>query len=254
MDLNLAGKTAVVTAASGGIGGAVVRTLIAEGARVLGADRVVSDELKRSGAVTVEADLLTDDGVDGLRWAAESEFGHVDLLVNGVGGLAGLDLGGLPDLADETWRRAFELNFFSGVRITRALLPLLRESVVNVSTSVAHWPASGPHWYGASKAALTAFGKGLADELGPRGIRVNTVSPALIRTPLWDEYGPRVSQARGGDFQRLMSDLPDQINVTLGRWGTPQEVANVIVFLSSPAAAYVTGSDYVIDGGLLKVL
>ncbi|MEU6726332.1 SDR family oxidoreductase [Nonomuraea wenchangensis] len=254
MDLQLAGKTAVVTAASGGIGGAVVRTLIAEGVRVLGADRTVSDQLKQTGAVTVEADLLTGDGVEELRRAAESELGGVDLLVNGVGGLAGLDLGALPDLTDETWQRAFELNFLAGVRITRALLPLLREAVVNVSTSVAHWPSSGPHWYGASKAALSAFSKGLADELGPRGVRVNTVSPALIRTPLWDEYGPRVSQARGEEFEQLMSDLPGQINVTLGRWGTPQEVANVIVFLGSPAAGYVTGSDYVIDGGLLKVL
>ncbi|RFS82304.1 SDR family oxidoreductase [Actinomadura spongiicola] len=254
MDLHLAGKTAVVTAAGGGIGGAVVRTLIAEGARVLGADRAVSDQLKRSGAVTVEADLLTADGIEELRRVADSELGGVDLLVNGVGGLAGLDLGALPDLSDETWQRAFQLNFFSSVRITRALLPSLREAVVNVSTSVAHWPATGPHWYGASKAALTAFSKGLADELGPRGIRVNTVSPALIRTPLWDEYGPRLSQSRGGDFQQLMNDLPDQVNVTLGRWGTPQEVANVIAFLGSPAAGYVTGSDYVIDGGLLKVL
>ncbi|MFD0413150.1 SDR family NAD(P)-dependent oxidoreductase [Streptomyces sp. NPDC127108] len=254
MDLQLKGKTAVVTAASGGIGGAVVRTLIAEGVKVLGADRTVSAELKDTGAVTVEADLLTPEGVEELRRVAEREWGHVDLLVNGVGGLAGLDLGPLPDLDDATWQRAFELNFFGTVRITRALVPLLRESVVNVSTSVAHWPASGPHWYGTSKSALTAFGKGLADELGPRGIRVNTVSPALIRTPLWDEYGPRVSQARGADFQQVMTDLPDQIKVTLGRWGTPQEVANVIAFLSSPAASYVTGSDYVIDGGLLKVL
>ncbi|MEV4160479.1 SDR family NAD(P)-dependent oxidoreductase [Nonomuraea dietziae] len=254
MDLQLAGKTAVVTAASGGIGGAVVRTLIAEGVTVLGADRTVTNQLKQTGAITVEADLLTPEGVEQLRQVTESELGGVDLLVNGVGGLAGLDLGGLPDLSDSTWQRAFELNFFSTVRITRTLLPSLREAVVNVSTSVAHWPASGPHWYGASKAALTAFGKGLADELGPRGIRVNTVSPALIRTPLWDEYGPRVSQARGADYQQLMTDLPEQINVTLGRWGAPQEVANVIVFLASPAAGYVTGSDYVIDGGLLKVL
>ncbi|MFE3073099.1 SDR family NAD(P)-dependent oxidoreductase [Streptomyces sp. NPDC059247] len=254
MDLRLAGRTAVVTAAGGGIGGAVVRTLLAEGARVLGADRTVTEELEATGALTVEADLLTPEGVEEVRRTAEERFGHVDLLVNGVGGLAGLDLGGLPDLDEATWQRAFELNLFASVRITRALLPLLRESVVNISTSVAHWPASGPHWYGTSKAALTAFGKGLADELGPRGIRVNTVSPALIRTPLWDEYGPRVSQATGGDFRELMTDLPEKINVTLGRWGTPQEVANVIVFLSSPAASYVTGSDYVIDGGLLKVL
>ncbi|WP_052423899.1 SDR family NAD(P)-dependent oxidoreductase [Nonomuraea candida] len=146
MDLRLTGKTAVVTAASGGIGGAVVRTLIAEGARVLGADRTVSEQLKRSGAVTVEADLLTGDGVAELRRAAESELGGVDLLVNGVGGLAGLDLGALPDLTDETWRRAFELNFFAGVRITRALPPRLPGRRLRHRQRLRHRrrPAEGP--------------------------------------------------------------------------------------------------------------
>jgi NAD(P)-dependent dehydrogenase (short-subunit alcohol dehydrogenase family) len=134
MDLQLTGKTAVVTAAGGGIGGAVVRTLVAEGARVLGADRAVTPELKAIATHTVEADLTTAEGAERLRQAAEGELGHVDLLVNGVGGLAGLRVAGLPDLDDDTWQRAFELNFFSMVRVTRALQPLLREAVVNISS------------------------------------------------------------------------------------------------------------------------
>ncbi|MFI6299352.1 SDR family NAD(P)-dependent oxidoreductase [Nonomuraea sp. NPDC050790] len=255
MNLQLAGKTAVVTAASGGIAGAVVRTLVAEGARVLGADQTVTSALKETGAATVEADLTTPQGVEELRRAAESELGGVDLLVNGVGGLAGLPVAGLADTEDETWFRAFELNFYATVRVTRALQPLLRHAVVNVSTGVARWPTSGPNWYGSSKAALSHFGKGLADELGPRGIRVNTVSPGLIKTPLWEEYGPRLSAARGqADSEKFLTDLPAVANVTLGRWGTPQEIANLIVFLGSPAAGYITGVDYIVDGGAEKVI
>src|SRR6476469_5815348 len=129
MDLHLAGKTAVVTAAAGGIGGAVVRTLVAEGARVLGADRSITPELRAAGAATVEADLTTADGVEKLRKVADATFGGVDLLVNAVGGLAGMPVTGLADMTDGTWKKAFELNFYSTVRVTRALLPHLQAAV-----------------------------------------------------------------------------------------------------------------------------
>ncbi|MFE0421337.1 SDR family NAD(P)-dependent oxidoreductase [Streptomyces sp. NPDC058953] len=254
MDLQLAGKTAVVTAASGGIGGAVVRTLLGEGVRVLAADVAVSTELKESGAVTVEADLLTEEGVEALRRAAEAEFDGIDLLVNVVGGMSGLDITDFSAITDETWERAFRLNFYSSVRITKALESRLRESVVNVSSSVARWPGQGPYYYGSSKAALTAWAKALADEYGKRGIRVNTVSPGLIRTPLWDEYGPKVSAEYGMEFDEFATQITTLAQVTAGRWGTGQEVADLIVFLSSPVAGYITGADYLIDGGMQKVL
>ncbi|MEU3602606.1 SDR family oxidoreductase [Streptomyces sp. NPDC006798] len=254
MDLQLAGKTAVVTAASGGIGGAVARTLLDEGVRVLAADVAVSGPLKESGAVTVEADLTSVEGVEALLRAAEAEFDGVDLLVNVVGGMAGLDITQFSGVSDETWDRAFRLNFYSSVQVTKALEPLLRESVVNVSSSVARWPGQGPYYYGSSKAALTAWAKALADEYGKRGVRVNTVSPGLIRTPLWDEYGPKVSAEYGMDFAEFATEITTLGHITAGRWGTPQEVANLIVFLSSPAAAYITGADYLIDGGMQKVL
>lgn len=256
MELGLSGKTAVVTAASGGIGGAVVQTLIEEGARVLGADLAVSAELKDSGALTVETDLTTEEGLEGLKSAVEAEFDGVDLLVNGVGGLSDHPLGKLDEIDDEVWRKAFELNFFAPMRTTRVLQDRLREAVVNVSTSVARWPNTGPSFYGASKSALRNLSKGLADELGARGVRVNTVSPGLIRTPLWNEYGPRLRDSYGMDMdmEEFLDGLPLLAGVTAGRWGTPQEVANLIVFLGSPAAGYITGQDYLIDGGAEKVV
>lgn len=256
MELGLSGKTAVVTAASGGIGGAVVQTLIEEGARVLGADLAVSAELKDSGALTVETDLTTEEGLEGLKSAVEAEFDGVDLLVNGVGGLSDHPLGKLDEIDDEVWRKAFELNFFAPMRTTRVLQDRLREAVVNVSTSVARWPNTGPSVYGASKSALRNLSKGLADELGAQGVRVNTVSPGLIRTPLWNEYGPRLRDSYGMDMdmEEFLDGLPLLAGVTAGRWGTPQEVANLIVFLGSPAAGYITGQDYLIDGGAEKVV
>ncbi|MEU4834425.1 SDR family oxidoreductase [Streptosporangium sp. NPDC023615] len=253
MDLQLSGKKAVVTAAGGGIGGQVVRTLIAEGATVLGADIEISPALKESGALTVQADLTAPEGVERLRQAAESELGQVDILVNLVGGLTGLPVASLGDIDDAAWQRAFELNLFSTVRVTRTLLDLLRESVVNLSSSVARWPSTGPHWYGTSKAAVTVLGKGLAEELAPRGIRVNTVSAGLIRTPLWDEYAPRLAKSYGFETDDFIANLPALAQVALGRWGKAEDVANLIVFLSSPAAGFITGGDYVIDGGAEKI-
>jgi NAD(P)-dependent dehydrogenase (short-subunit alcohol dehydrogenase family) len=254
MDLELTGKTAVVTAAGGGIGGAVVRTLVAEGARVLGADRAVTPELKAAATHTIEADLTTAEGAERLRRAAETELGHVDVLVNGVGGLAGLPVAGLTELDDDTWQRAFELNFFSMVRITRALQPLLRGAVVNISSISGRQAWGSPQWYGAAKAAMTHLSKGLADELAPQGIRVNAVSPGIIKTPLWSEYGPRHAARGTQPTEEFLDGLPAAIRVALNRFGTAQEVANLVVFLASPAASYITGADYLIYGGTEKTV
>lgn len=256
MDLGYAGKSVVVTAAGRGIGAATARTFLAEGARVLGADLNVSAELKESDALTFEGDLTTQEGAKLLAQRAAEEFPDgVDVLVNGVGGLAGMPITGLDGLTEEVWQRGFDLNLNSAVRVTRELLPQLRESVVTIASSVGRWPSQGPYFYASSKAALRAWSKSLADDLGPRGIRVNSVSPGLITTPLWDEYGPRLSKEWGVEsFEQFAEEFPAMAHVTSGRWGTPQEVANLIVFLGSPAASYITGADYLIDGGMEKVL
>lgn len=180
MELNLAGKTALVTGASRGIGLATVRTLTEEGVRVVGVARTPTPELEKTGALAMSADLSTDEGVRQMADRALAELEGVDLLVNNVGGGDAIDLAGFLDIDDAQWASIFDLNLFSAVRASRAVLPSLLErrgAIVNISSINSRLPAAGPVAYSAAKAALTAVGKSLSEEFGPRGVRVNTVSP-----------------------------------------------------------------------------
>ncbi|MCX5380586.1 oxidoreductase [Streptomyces sp. NBC_00091] len=261
MKLGLHSKTAIVTGAGRGIGLATVRALLEEGVRVLGAARTITPELAASGAVPVSADLTTPAGVAALVEAADAELGGVDLLVNNVGG--GPDTGrltGFLDTDDAQWAGYLDVNLYSTVRVTRAVLPGLLErrgAIVNVSSVNSRLPASGPVAYSAAKAALTALGKSLAEEFGPRGVRVNTVSPGVVRTAIWEDpegFGGKVAQAAGVDHAAFLKGIPEAFRITTGRITEPQEVASLIVFLLSEAAANITGADYVVDGGTLKTV
>ncbi|MCD7439732.1 SDR family oxidoreductase [Streptomyces lincolnensis] len=243
MNLNLTSKTAVVTGAGRGIGLAIVRTLITEGVRVLGAARTITPELKETGALTFSADLGTADGVTALIDSALAELGGIDLLVNNVGG--GETVPGFLETDDAQWSRFLDLNLLSTVRATRAALPSLierRGAIVNISSVVARQPGSGPAPYGAAKAALTSLGKSLAEEFGPQGVRVNTVTPGVTRTSMLDQQA------------ELLQQMPQALNITSGRVNEPAEVAALIAFLLSDVAGNILGADYVIDGGMVKAL
>ncbi|GAA0288406.1 SDR family oxidoreductase [Streptomyces polychromogenes] len=261
MKLGLHDKTAVVTGAGRGIGLATVRLLVEEGVRVVGAARTVTPELAATGALGVRADLATAAGVAALADAAHAELGGVDLLVNNVGGgdpESGLT--GFLDTDDAQWARYMDLNLMSAVRLTRAVLPGLaarRGAVVNVSSVCSRLPATGPVAYSAAKAALGAVTKSLAEEFGPRGVRVNTVSPGPARTAVWEDpqnFGGLVAEAAGVGHADLLEGLPERFGLTTGRLTEPREVASVIVFLLSGAAGNVTGADYVVDGGMVKTV
>ncbi|MCB5181608.1 oxidoreductase [Streptomyces antimicrobicus] len=261
MKLALHAKTAVVTGASRGIGLATVRLLREEGVRVVGAARTVTPELAASGAVAVAADLSTAAGVADLARAARAELGGVDLLVNNVGGGdAESGVTGFLDTDDAQWARSLDLNLMSAVRLTRAVLPDLverRGAVVNVSSVCSRLPATGPVAYSAAKAALGAVTKSLAEEFGPRGVRVNTVSPGPTRTAVWEDpadFGGKVAEAAGVGHAELLDALPARFGLTTGRMTEAREVASVIVFLLSEAAGNVTGADYVVDGGMVKTV
>ncbi|GGP96699.1 oxidoreductase [Streptosporangium pseudovulgare] len=260
MNLNLASKTAVVTGASRGIGLATVQTLTAEGVRVVGAARTITPELKETGAYTVSADLSTAEGVATLMDGALAELGGIDLLVNNVGAGDDVELAGFLDTDDTQWTRILDLNLLSAVRATRAALPSLierRGSIVNVSSINSRMPAAGPVAYSAAKAALAALGKSLAEEFGPRGVRVNTVSPGVTRTSIWEDpdgFGGKVAAGAGMEHAAFLRQVPQAFGITTGRLTEPREVAALIAFLLSDVAGNITGADHVIDGGTVKTL
>ena len=204
MDLHLSGKVAVVTGASRGIGLAVTQALAAEGARVVAAARSTTDavaELAEHAEVhPVAVDLSTADGPARLVEEAVSRFGGLDVLVNNVGAVRPR-LDGFLAVTDEQWTWALTINLLAAVRTTRAALPASgrrgRGPIVTVSSVNAFLPDPGVIDYSAAKAALTNFCKSLSKEVGPRGVRVNTVSPGPVATELWlGEGGVAATVAR----------------------------------------------------------
>ncbi len=264
MDLKLRDKVAVVTGASKGIGLAVTKALVAEGARVIAGARDVGGELgtlSQRGAVhAVSVDLSTPDGPRALVAQAD-DYGGVDVLVNNVGAVA-LRLDGFLSVTDDEWSSSLNLNFMAAVRTTRAALPLMLKrdggSIVTVSSVNSFLPDPAIIDYCASKAALTNFSKALSKEIGPKGIRVNTVSPGPVETALW--LGPEgvaatVAKASGVDVDTARKQVvASQGGFATGRFTRPEEVADLVLFLASYRSGNITGADFVIDGGLIKTL
>ncbi|HEX5496322.1 MAG TPA: SDR family oxidoreductase [Mycobacteriales bacterium] len=255
MDLHLRGKTAVVTGASRGIGLAITAQLLDEGARVIGAARTVTPELAALGVPAVCVDLATPDGPNRLAESALTTLGGVDILINNVGGAETLKP--FVEVTDEDWAAAFEWNFLSAVRLCRALLPNLVERhgcIVNISSESARIPG-GPVDYSAAKAALTNLGKLLAEEYAGR-VRVNTVSPGITRTRVWegDGMGAQLAAAAGVDQATFLAGLPAATGTITGRLVEPAEIATLVAWLVSDHAASVTGADYYIDGGAIKTV
>ncbi len=262
MDLRLAGKVAVVTGASKGIGLAVTRALLGEGVSVVAAARNLTDDLSQlttQGKVhPVQVDLGTPEGPARLIDEAVVAYGGLDILVNNVGALHPRTDGFLS-LTDDDWLWALTINFLAAVRTTRAALPHLleRDSGTIVSTCSVNAVLPDPLVidYSAAKAALLNFSKSLSKEVGPRGVRVNTVSPGPVSTQLWlgeDGVAATVARASGGESADVAKRAAAE-GVT-GRFTRPDEVADLIVLLASERAGNVTGSDFVIDGGLITTL
>jgi NAD(P)-dependent dehydrogenase (short-subunit alcohol dehydrogenase family) len=260
MDLHLSGKTAVVTGASKGIGLAVTKAFVDSGAHVVAGSRTPGKHLpllEESGQVSFVSVELTQPGAAEELIAAANHRGGIDVLINNVGGATARP-GGLASISDDDWRASWDLNVMGVVRPTRAALPAIERrgggSIVIVSSISAYSP--GPNTYDyCAKAAVANFAKALSKDLAPRNIRVNSVSPGPVATEKWTERGGMadgLAAARGQTADEVRAELAS--SAATGRFTTPQEVADVVLFLASDRGGNITGSDYRIDGGYVTTV
>ncbi len=250
MDLQLKGLRALVTGGTKGIGRAVVEGLVAEGASVAFCARTESDvtaaveELRNGGATVVGTAVDIGDGPALIQWVNDSaaELGGIDIVVANVSALAiGIE-------GEEPWKQSFEVDMMGTVRMVDAAMPFLDQSqapsIVTVSSVSAREIdfAAGP--YGTFKAAIVHYTQGLAFQLAGKGIRANTVSPGNTYFPggVWESV-------ESGNPQLFADSLA--LNPT-GRMARPDEIARGVVFLASPAASFVSGTNLVIDGALTR--
>lgn len=259
--MHLTGKIAVVTGASKGIGLATSQALAAAGAFVVAGARHNSPELQAleaaGSAIFIATDLTTRDGADTLV-AAAVKRGGVDIVVNNAGGLVTHPEGFLS-VTDEDWDAAWSLGVMSAVRTTRAAIPHLVNrgggSIVVIGSVNAILPDVPIIEYSATKAALANFTKGLSKEFGLKGIRANVISPGPVSTGLWlgdDGVASQFAAASGASSDQVVQSVSSA--AATGRFTTPEEVADLVVFLASDRSANITGSDVRIDGGYVTTL
>jgi 3-oxoacyl-[acyl-carrier protein] reductase len=245
VDLGLAGKVCLVTGSTAGIGLEVATRLAAEGARVVTTGR--RDD--GPGELHVAADLTERDAADRVVAAAVEGFGRIDCLVNNAGGT---QIRKLVELTDDDWQQSFELNLMTAVRTTRAALPHMRSgsAIVNVSSTAAKRPSLGMPDYSVLKAAMLSYSRLVADVHAADGIRCNAVTPGPTATDAWLAPGGLAEQQ--GDRDEVLAKVA--AGRPLGRLAEPGEIADVIVFLLSPRAAYVTGAAWSVDGGTVPII
>jgi 3-oxoacyl-[acyl-carrier protein] reductase len=244
----LTGKVAVVTGASKGIGAAIAVSLAAEGAAVVvnyassksGADKVVAAITGAGGkAVAVQGDVSKSADIGKLFSETKKAFGRVDILVNNAGVY---EFGPLENVTEEHFHKQFNLNVLGLLLTTQEAVKHFTPaggSIVNISSVVGRHPLPGASVYSATKAAVDAFTKSLAKELGPKKIRVNSLNPGMIETE-----GLHSAGFAEGDFRNHI-----ETQTPLGRIGQPEDVAKVAVFLASDDSGWVTGETLLVSGG-----
>ncbi|TGS10890.1 SDR family oxidoreductase [Mesorhizobium sp. M2E.F.Ca.ET.209.01.1.1] len=265
MDTGLKGKTVLITGAASGIGRATALAFAREGAdlRLIDMDAAGLKKTAASASATgVEitlavADLSSAQGVEqGIADVFPAGNGRLDVLVNNVGIV---DAQPFDLLTDAHWQRTFDVNFLSNIRMTRALLPRLRESrgaIVNNTSDLARQPETIPADYAALKTALVSITKSLARAEAPH-VRVNAVAPGPVWSPLWSRPGgfaDKLAEVHGMPPRQAVDHEMKLRQLPLERMGEPEEVADIIVFLASERASFVTSSVWGVDGGSIRNL
>lgn len=255
VDEGLAGRTVLVTGGSRGLGAATVRRFAAAGATVLATARTAPDDGDLP-ARFFAADLSTAEGVADLARAVDRAVGGVDVLVNNAGG--GTAPAATLLRTDESWESDLRLNLLSAVRLDRHLVPGMVERgsgvVVHVSSIASQFPRPGQVAYASAKAALNTYSRTLAAEVGPSGVRVVNVLPGFIPTGGAIAHHRKIAESRGVSLEEAQRDLAASLNVLLAEPGTPEDAAELIVFLASQRGRWLTGAQYRVDGGILPMV
>jgi 3-oxoacyl-[acyl-carrier protein] reductase len=262
VDLDLKGRPALVAAASRGLGRACARSLAAEGASVAicardgGALEATRDEIAEatgSTVVAIPADVSKEE--DAIRFVREGReaLGGCQILVPNAGGPPMASFG---DLGDDAFRDALEALFFSSLRMAREALPSMREAgygrIVVISSIAVRQPIPNLMLSNSARAAVAGWAKTLSDEVAREGITVNTVMPGRVMTDRVQHLIETASKASGRSLDEER-DAQQQM-IPVGRFGKPEEVGDLVAFLASPRAAYLTGSSILVDGGAFRGL
>lgn len=259
MDGSFQGKTALVLASSQGLGKAIATKLAEEGANVMLASRnggkleEVKRQLQRENVSQVDysvCDITKPEEIKSLVNKTIEKFGTIHILVNNAGGPPA---GSFVDMTDEQWQQAFELNLLSYIRTIREALPYLKKQggkIINIASSSIKEPISGLVLSNTFRTGIVGLSKTLAEELAPYGILVNTVAPGRIATDRLKYLDEINAEKQGISVEQLGEQIKKRI--PLGRYGKPEEFANVVAFLASDANTYMTGSSFLVDGGMIR--
>lgn len=255
--LDLRGKRALITSGTRGAGAATVSLFQELGAQVLTTARTRPDAVLES--LFVAADLTSAKGCAALAAAVTERMGGVDIIVHMLGG-SSAPAGGFEALSDEVWTNELDLNLIPAVRLDRELVPAMVKSgsgvVIHVTSIQRELPLpEATTAYAAAKAALSTYSKSLSKQVSPQGVRVVRVSPGWIETEASIDLATRLAAEHGGDIEAGKKMIMNSLGgIPIGRPAKPEEVANLIAFLSSDRAASITGTEYVIDGGTVPTV
>ena len=257
-DQEFAGKRVLVTGGTKGAGLAIVHRLSAAGAAVLTTARTLIPD-GPSSQMFVQADVSTLAGTDTVAASVWEQLGGIDIVVHSVGGSKSAG-GGFAGLNEQAWQDEINLNLLAAVRLDRLLVPHMiaqgSGAIVHISSIQRRLPLhESTTAYAAAKAALTTYSKALSKELGPKGIRVNTVAPGWINTTASEAMVKRLAAHSESDEETARQGIMDALGgIPIGRPAWPEEVAELVAFLVSDRASSIHGAEYVIDGGTIPTV
>lgn len=254
----LSGKVALVTGGTKGIGQAIANRLSAAGATVIITARN-APEVDNDTLHFIPADLSEAQGTQKVIDEIHSTYGKLDILINNVGA-SDTPAGGFHVLTDEDWERIIRTNLLAAVRLDRGFLPQMLERQSGVIIHIASIQGKLPLYdstlpYAAAKAGLINYSKGLSNEVSPKGIRVLTVSPGWVKTAATGDWLKLLSSSSNTTVEEAQQNVMDALGgIPFGRPAMPEEVAELVGFLVSPRANYLTGTQYIIDGGTVPTI